>query len=465
MKTELEYSHAWEIVGKTAKFVLAGKENPIYSPVCIQEGLRAMRLGAAGDTATELAELVGTDALGEDPYGLEASSLLAYGGYSAHIAAGIWLDEKAKPQDSFLKACSQEGVECRELPFSDPSSSSEISEWIAAKTEGLLKPSISLDPLSLACIVSALYFKDAWESKFPKEKTEKGEFHGMHGTAEADFMVGEDELKTADFDFGTVVERPLSNGGSMLLVLPNEGTGLEGLLESDSLIEELSAFEAETINVELHMPKYTCELTIDNLSGALARAGFSSAASPNLEPMVGLERTIASYIHGAKISVDEEGLEAGAYFAMVVCAGLPTHNQEPPAPRVIELNRPFLYAVLSKTRQPLFVGAVTNPGTDMYTWAPLPLTDEKGSEGGWVILDEEIPGICRITLEDDCPIGPYGITCGIYGWLVHTTWASEYEEAMLKYDGMKKDLRNYAETCDEDDFSFSKWAHEFTNKW
>lgn len=43
-----------------------------------------------------------------------------------------------------------------------------------------------------------------------------------------------------------------------------------------------------------------------------------------------------------------------------------------------------------------------------------------GSEDGTIVRDEECDGFSRITLERETPHVPFAITCGIYGWMVHT---------------------------------------------
>src|SRR4051812_9738354 len=63
-----------------------------------------------------------------------------------------------------------------------------------------------------------------------------------------------------------------------------------------------------------------------------------------------------------------------------------------------------------------------------------------GSEGGTILLDEEYDDGARITLEDDCAIGPYSITCGIYGWTFHTRHFCEEQKARDDYDNMKVEL-------------------------
>ena len=63
-----------------------------------------------------------------------------------------------------------------------------------------------------------------------------------------------------------------------------------------------------------------------------------------------------------------------------------------------------------------------------------------GSEGGTIVLDEEHGLGARITLEKDGAIAPFAITCGIYGWMVHTRFFSSLDEATRAYEAMKPEL-------------------------
>ena len=47
---------------------------------------------------------------------------------------------------------------------------------------------------------------------------------------------------------------------------------------------------------------------------------------------------------------------------------------------------------------------------------------QAGSEGGVIVRDDEHPWGARITLERDGGFAPFALTCGIYGWMVHTRW-------------------------------------------
>jgi hypothetical protein len=64
----------------------------------------------------------------------------------------------------------------------------------------------------------------------------------------------------------------------------------------------------------------------------------------------------------------------------------------------------------------------------------------RGSEEGIIIRDEEHGDGSRITIERDGNIAPFSITCGIYGWMVHTRFFSSEKEATQEYETMKVSL-------------------------
>jgi len=64
---------------------------------------------------------------------------------------------------------------------------------------------------------------------------------------------------------------------------------------------------------------------------------------------------------------------------------------------------------------------------------------ETGSEGGVILRDEEYRGEARITLERG-GFAPFSITCGVYGWMVHTRFFSTLPEAEREYAAMQPEL-------------------------
>jgi hypothetical protein len=65
---------------------------------------------------------------------------------------------------------------------------------------------------------------------------------------------------------------------------------------------------------------------------------------------------------------------------------------------------------------------------------------KSGSEAGVILLDEEHAEGARITLECDGRIAQFAITCGIFGWMVHTRFFANEEDARLAYEDTKQAL-------------------------
>ena len=62
-----------------------------------------------------------------------------------------------------------------------------------------------------------------------------------------------------------------------------------------------------------------------------------------------------------------------------------------------------------------------------------------GSEAGVILRDDEHVDGARITLERDGAT-PFAITCGIYGWMMHTRFFGKEADARQAYDEMKQAL-------------------------
>ena len=63
----------------------------------------------------------------------------------------------------------------------------------------------------------------------------------------------------------------------------------------------------------------------------------------------------------------------------------------------------------------------------------------RGSESGVIIRDEEHTDGARVTLERE-GYHPFSITCGIYGWMVHTIFFSEEKKAQGAFEKIKGEL-------------------------
>jgi hypothetical protein len=72
-----------------------------------------------------------------------------------------------------------------------------------------------------------------------------------------------------------------------------------------------------------------------------------------------------------------------------------------------------------------------------------------GSEEGTTVRDEEYSLGARISLERNCRVAPFAITCGIYGWMLHTRFFSSQYEAETQYEAMKSALAMLLEVAEK----------------
>ena len=90
-----------------------------------------------------------------------------------------------------------------------------------------------------------------------------------------------------------------------------------------------------------------------------------------------------------------------------------------------------------------------------------------GSEGGVIIRDEECPDGARITLEQETHMQvPFAITCGVYGWLVHTRFIADQPTAEQTYENMKLGLEDILTLLSSDDADVIDTAvQDFTERY
>jgi hypothetical protein len=88
---------------------------------------------------------------------------------------------------------------------------------------------------------------------------------------------------------------------------------------------------------------------------------------------------------------------------------------------------------------------------------------QSGSENGTILYDEDLPEGARITLEEGGST-PFSITCGIYGLMAHTVFASSKKEALDKYKSMKQDIESFMlrKTSERENSDWCSWfAHKY----
>ncbi|XP_027538289.1 heterochromatin-associated protein MENT-like [Neopelma chrysocephalum] len=384
-------------------------KNIFFSPWSISAALALTYLGAKGNTATEMAEVLHfTQAAGAeasssvarpsrgrpkrrkmDPENKQVADIhsgfkklltainKSRSTYSLRNANRIYVEKsflvifqtyiqlsknyyKAEPQKvNFKTAPEQTGK--------------EINAWVEKQTEGKIKNLLSPRDVSNTTeliLVNAIYFKAEWEVKFQGGHTDLQAFRlSKNKTKPVKMMYMRNTFPVLIMERMNfkMIELPyVKHELSMFILLPDDikdnTTGLEQL-ERELTYEKLSKWTdskmTETL-VDLYLPKFKMEERYD-LSDNLVRMGMHGAFSSNADFSGMIEKDvlqISKVFHKSFVAVDEKGTEAAAATAVI------TELASAPVGHVLKfkIDHPFFFFIRhNKSKSILFFGRFCSP--------------------------------------------------------------------------------------------------------
>lgn len=347
---------------RTASLALGGtEENALFSPLSLWFALALCAESAGGDTRTAL-----MDALGLSDNAAQSAKALYNNLYKGNeigalkLSTSLWVNEQFPVKQEFLDLAAENFyAHSYHCDFSDTAAGKAMGSWLEEATGGLLGgQAIETDPETLMTLFSAIYYSDQWIDEFNKDKNTTGTFHNADGTTgEAEYMhrtYGSHGWKYGEGWLSTALS--LKNGGSMVLILPDEGVTPGELLANADVLSEILSGEAEGGwgEVVIQVPKFEVSDSLD-LKPVLEGLGaeivfdYEQADFSNLsDAALGL----SSAKQETTLSIDEKGVTAAAYTQIDYAGAAP-----PDGRAELILDRPFLFAVITNG-VPLFVGAV-----------------------------------------------------------------------------------------------------------
>ncbi len=365
--TEEELEEIRSFSWSTASLLMKDtEENESYSPISLYMALSLAAYGAENETEAELLRLLGA----ENKENLAGqcrklyNSLYLDGTESAEgnksrrkLANSVWMDKDMKFKEAFLKRAEEDFYSSLyTVDFSEKQTARAMENWVKEETEGLISPQMKANPEQVMSILNAVYFYDEWVDCFSEKNTKPDLFYkegAAEESIETDFMNREASGSFAKSDGFLRAELSLKESGSMVFVLPEKGREVDSLLEDGETLRE--AFFGGTDffgTITWKIPKFSFGRKYD-LKEALEMLGASSAFDENADfsAMTEDKVWIDSIRQETHIGINEKGVEAAAYTELMYAGeGLPQEHAE------MILNRPFLYAVMSRGDLPLFVG-------------------------------------------------------------------------------------------------------------
>lgn len=370
---------AWDLVRA------AGPGNVVVSPASVWEALAMTHQGARGETAAEIAGVLGMPderaAIAIAAEGLRVSLAEARGrAITLDVANRLWVQRGKALEGEFTATLAKRfGAGAGEVDFSGAAEAArgEINGWVAdhtaKKIPELLKAGV-ITPLTRLVLTNAVYLKAPWAEPFRPAATRPEPFLLAPDTpVDVPFMHSSGRLVAGRIGAGdeaaTVCEIPYAGTRLvMVIVVPQRTDGLGavlGELDGDwrTKWNGVGAGDVRARAVELALPKWTARRPL-GLNAALTSLGMKRAFDSSAADFSGIDGTkdlfVSDVVHEGFVDVSEEGTEAAAATGVVVGVRSMAPSREEPLE--VQADRPFAWAVVDRgTGAVLFAGVVADP--------------------------------------------------------------------------------------------------------
>ncbi|MBQ7364757.1 MAG: hypothetical protein IJW46_04090 [Clostridia bacterium] len=364
-----------DFFSQTASAFLAdsGDDNLVYSPLNVYMALSMLAEVTDTDTRKEILTLLGCDSiemLRTKANAIWNANYSNDGAVTSILASSLWLSDSLSYNTDTVKTLAETYYASS---FSGKMGSAGYDKafrnWLNEQTGGLLKEYIdelSFTPETLMAMATTVYFQAKWENEFRKSENQDKIFHAPSGDVTCEFM-HETEVYGVYYwgDLFSATRKRLEDSGYMWLILPDEGVTFTELLQSEEALLFLSSNgeweNKKTLKVNLAVPKFEVSSKLDLAKGlkALGITSCFDSRRADFSPLFeeDTEVYLSKIEHGATVAIDEEGVIAAAYVAMMMAGGA-----EPPEDEIdFVLDRPFLFVITGSDGLPLFIGTVNLP--------------------------------------------------------------------------------------------------------
>ncbi|KAM9713061.1 serpin peptidase inhibitor, clade B (ovalbumin), member 1, like 3 [Menidia menidia] len=354
--------------------------NVFYSSFSISSALAMVMLGARGNTATQMSEVLKTQGCQDEVHSSFAQLLSELNKsdapYALSVANRLYGEQSFQFVEDFLgKTRKHYNAELETVDFIKSSEAArvKINGWVENQTQGKIKdllPSGVLGNLTRLVLVNAIYFKGSWSKKFEKSATRNAQFRLTKSNSKPVKMMNQKSEFPLTFIPEVscqILEMPYKgNELSMLIFLPTDiedgTTGLEKLekeLTYDNFVEWTRPDRMNKVEVQVALPRFKMEEKY-NMKNVLVSMGMKDAFDMGKSDFSGMspanELVLSEVFHKAFVEVNEEGTEAAAATGavMLLCCGV--------IPARFIADHPFLFFIRhNPSMSVLFAGRYCSP--------------------------------------------------------------------------------------------------------
>ena len=358
--------------------------NLSFSPFGIRMALALAHVGARGDTAAQMANVLGLGVAGIGDPAAPFSVLARFDDAERRgllrVANALWIQEGLGVEPAFLDEVARRFR--GEFHAADFAADWErariaINRWVANRTRDTIPEVLAPGqghPLVRLMIVNALYFNAKWESPFPTRATVDEAFELSPGrTVKVPFMRQRTFAAYSASGGCRAVDLAYEGGDfSMSVIGPDERCALAGLERrlTPEVLRRLrdSASDRE---VDLELPRFKIRTSLDGLPDVLRgtgltlpfdRLGADFSGINGLRPPDERALYISDVLQQAFVSTSEAGTEASAATVVQARNRVERPTEKPPEISRFRADHPFLFAIRDgRSGAILFLGRVVNP--------------------------------------------------------------------------------------------------------
>lgn len=344
-------------------------KNSLISPLSVYLALGMTANGADGNTLKVFEKLLGQRSININDlnsyYNSLSNNLVKTKYEELIIANSIWFrnDNNLNVNKSFLQTnADYYNASIYKANFNNQATAQDINNWVKNNTgnkiDKIIDKTYSNDMMYL---INAIYFEGQWKKAYDSNNISKDTFSLIDGTKKSVTFMSSTEKEYIHDDKVQGFIKPYKSGKfSFVALLPDKKINIYNYISSlsgEKFIELISNKSEQEIDVKL--PKFKSEYKMD-LVEPLKKMGLKECFDGNKADFNKMvinnsdKLWVGDILHKTYISVCEQGTKAAA----VTSVGIDSYC----IPTTINLNRPFLYAIIdNETKLPLFIGMMTDP--------------------------------------------------------------------------------------------------------